>query len=261
MAVQQLRGSRHVIWEMDVYPDIAVDLGAIKRNGFLDRVFSRLADLPRHRADRVIALGECVRSRLMTHGLDEGKISVGENWADSDALPGGYRSVQPLSGTGLSIIYSGNFGRAHDATTIAGAIAALNGAEGFQFIFGGGGSRQAWIRDFCEGKGIRSLQFLPYCERDELRARLMACDIGLVTQHVESAGSVVPSKSYGIMAAGRPVLYIGPRHSTIALVIERNGCGWQIDCNDVMDWSICFGACLRIKNLSTQPESAPTRHS
>jgi glycosyltransferase involved in cell wall biosynthesis len=61
----------------------------------------------------------------------------------------------------------------------------------------------------------------------------MACDIGLVTQHSESAGSVVPSKSYGIMAAGRPVLYIGPRHSTIALLIERYGCGWQIDCNDV----------------------------
>jgi glycosyltransferase involved in cell wall biosynthesis len=141
--------------------------------------------------------------------------------------------VQPLSAPGLSIIYSGNFGRAHDATTIAEAIAALNGAEGFQFIFGGGGSRQAWIRDFCEVKGIRSVQFPPYCERDELRARLMACDIGLVTQHSESAGSVVPSKSYGIMAAGRPVLYIGPRHSTIALLIERYGCGWQIDCNDV----------------------------
>ena len=182
----------------------------------------------------MIALGECMRSRLVAHGLDANKISVAENWADCDStLPGGYRSVQPLPAAGLSIIYSGNFGRAHDATTIADAMAALSGAEELQFVFGGGGSRHAWIRDFCENSGIRNVQFLPYCERDELNARLAACDIGLVTQNADSAGSVVPSKSYGIMAAGRPVLYIGPRHSTTALMIERYGCGWQIDCGDV----------------------------
>lgn len=233
MAIQRLRGARHVIWEMDVYPDVAVDLGVIKRKSLPDRVFSWLADLPRHRADRVIALGECMRSRLVAHGLDANKISIAENWADCDAPAGGFQSVQSLNTEGLSIIYSGNFGRAHDVATIANAMTSLSRAQGFQFVFGGGGSRQAWIRDFCETNDIRTAQFLPYCGREELSARLSACDIGLVTQHKDSAGSVVPSKSYGIMAAGRPVLYIGPRNSTIAQMIERDQCGWQIDCGDV----------------------------
>lgn len=234
MAIQKLRGARHVIWEMDVYPDIAVDLGVLKRNGLFARAFAWLADLPRRRADCVIALGECMRSRLATHGLAEEKIVVAENWADCDALPGRGRNVQPFPSEGLSIVYSGNFGRAHDAETIAGAMAQLNRPEdGFLFSFGGGGSRQAWMRNFCERNAVGNVRFLPYCERNELMQRLAASDIGLVTQHADSAGCVVPSKSYGIMAAGRPVLFIGPRNSTTGLMIQRYGCGWQIDCNDV----------------------------
>jgi glycosyltransferase involved in cell wall biosynthesis len=234
MAIQKLRGARHIIWEMDVYPDIAVDLGVLKRNGLPARIFGWLADLPRRHADRVIVLGECMRSRLIDHGLPAENIYVAEHWADSDALPSRDRSTHsPCSGE-LSIVYSGNFGRAHDAETIAGAMAELNRPDdGFEFVFGGGGSRQAWMRDFCEQNSIAKARFLPYCERNELKSRLASGDIGLVTQHVDSTGAVVPSKSYGIMAAGRPVLFIGPRQSTTAQMIRRYGCGWQIDCGDV----------------------------
>ncbi len=232
ITIQQLRGARHVIWEMDVYPDVAVDLGVLKRDGFSAKLFGWLADLPRHHADRVIALGECMRLRLLSHGLDSDKVCVAENWAESEPLregPGG-----PVNSPGISIVYSGNFGRAHDVETIAGAMAELNNPnEGFRFVFGGGGSRQAWMREFCEKNLIGNAQFLPYCEREELSGRLAASDIGLVTQHAATAGSVVASKAYGIMAAGRPVLFIGPRNATTAMMIERFGCGWQIDCNDV----------------------------
>ncbi|HMJ61387.1 MAG TPA: hypothetical protein VK493_06465, partial [Bryobacteraceae bacterium] len=56
--------------------------------------------------------------------------------------------------------------------------------------------------------------------------------LGLVTQKPETVGSVVPSKVYGIMAAGRPVLYIGPRRATPARIIERFGCGWHVEAGD-----------------------------
>jgi len=236
MAIQQLRGSKHIIWEMDVYPDIAVDLGMLQRNGLPARVFGWLADLPRRRANRVIALGECMRLRLLSHGLAEENVHVAEHWADCDALSARerIRIVPPRRSEELSIIYSGNFGRAHDAETIAGAMTKLNCVDdGFRFVFGGGGSRQAWLRDFCEQNALANTQFLPYCERSELHARLALGHIGLVTQHADSAGAVVPSKAYGIMVAGRPVLYIGPRNSTTALMIRRYDCGWQIDCGDV----------------------------
>lgn len=234
MAIQKLRGARHIVWEMDVYPDIAVDLGVLQPNSFPTRVFGWLADLPRHRADRVIALGECMKSRLLAHGLAQEKVVVAENWADNDAVPRRKPDALPNQDAALSIVYSGNFGRAHDAETIAGAMAELNHEEdNFQFVFGGGGSRMAWIQDFCSRNGVDSARFLPYCERDELTARLVSSHIGLVTQRPESAGAIVPSKTYGILAAGRPVLFVGPRQSTTAYLIERFGCGWQVDCGDV----------------------------
>jgi glycosyltransferase involved in cell wall biosynthesis len=233
LAIQKLRGAKHVIWEMDVYPDIAVDLGVLKP-GIASRTLAWLADLPRRHADRVIVLGDCMRTRLLSHGLDEKKIFVAENWADCDARLSPVEPPPAIRPEGLSVIYSGNFGRAHDVETIARAMASLNGGDaGIQFMFGGGGSQQSWIRDFCEMNAVGSAKFLPYCERDELRARLTSGDIGLVTQRGDSVGAVVPSKSYGIMAAGRPVLFIGPRQSTTALMIERYGCGWHVDCNDV----------------------------
>jgi glycosyltransferase involved in cell wall biosynthesis len=234
LAIQKLRGARHVIWEMDVYPDIAVDLGMLKRGGLSAKVFGWLADLPRRRANSVIALGECMRLRLLTHGLDEDKIHVAEHWADCDALPGGESNIRTRASEDLSIVYSGNFGRAHDVETIAEAMAELDRADvGLRFLFGGGGSRQEWIRGFCTQHHVKSAFFLPYCRRDELKTRLEAGDIGLVTQQAASAGAIVPSKAYGIMAAGLPLLFIGPRNSTTALMIKQYQCGWQIDCGDV----------------------------
>ena len=56
--------------------------------------------------------------------------------------------------------------------------------------------------------------------------------MGLVTQIPETVGAVVPSKIYGIMAAGRPVLYVGPQGSTPARIIERHECGWRIEPGD-----------------------------
>ena len=57
--------------------------------------------------------------------------------------------------------------------------------------------------------------------------------IGLVTQKPECLGSVVPSKVYGLMAAGRPYLFIGPLDSTPGEIIEKHNCGWRADCGDV----------------------------
>jgi len=75
--LQRVRGCRHVVWEMDVYPDIAVALG-MPLPGWLGGVL----DYPRRRADAVIALGDCMKGRLLLHRIPEERIRVAENWAD-----------------------------------------------------------------------------------------------------------------------------------------------------------------------------------
>ncbi|MCU1263435.1 MAG: glycosyltransferase WbuB [Bryobacterales bacterium] len=239
LMIQKFRGAKHIIWEMDVYPDVAIDLGVLKENGLAAKLFGWLADLPRRHADRVIVLGECMRTRLLRHGIAGEKIVVAENWADSDHFTSGEKLTPPsfpLNG-GLSVLYSGNFGLAHDPETISKAMLELNsrskGPDAVRFVFAGGGTWHGWLRNFSREHALGNVVFQPYCERQELGARLASGHIGLVTQKAESLGSAVPSKTYGIMAAGRPILFIGPKDATPARIIERYGCGWQIDCGDV----------------------------
>jgi colanic acid biosynthesis glycosyl transferase WcaI len=227
--VQAVRGSRHVIWEMDMYPDVAVDLAYFRAGGVLDRTVGWIADASRRRADRIIALGECMRDRLMARGVPAGKIAIVHNWADGEA-------IRPAHKTGhldkLVVLYSGNLGLAHDIGTIAGAMRRLRSDARFVFMFVGSGGRREELARQSAADGVTSLELRPYVARAGLGQQLAEGDIGLVTQIDSCCGSVVPSKAYGILAAGRPVLFIGPAQSTPARIIRRFGCGWELRCGE-----------------------------
>lgn len=228
--LKALRGCRHFIWEMDVYPDVAIDLNYFKAGGTIDRITGALADYSRRRADGIIALGECMKQRLVDRGVDPARIFVAENWADGAA-------IQPIPRSGdtahLVLLYSGNLGLAHDLETLTSAILELDHDERFRFLFVGSGGRRQELASFATAHNLRSIELRPYVERSSLGESLSAGDIGLVTQRDVCCGSVVPSKVYGLLAAGRPILFIGPRQATPALIIDRFNCGWHVDCGDV----------------------------
>jgi glycosyltransferase involved in cell wall biosynthesis len=228
--IQKLRGSRHLIWEQDVYPDIAVDLRHLREGSLLHRLTGALADWSRRHADGIVVLGECMRDRLVSRGVAPEKIVVAEHWANS-------QSITPLPRPGdpneLVLLYSGNLGLAHDLDTILGAMQALRDDRRFRFLFAGTGGRREALAAFCEANGIGSVEMRPFVARDKLSEGLAAGDIGLVTQQHSACGSVVPSKVYGILAAGRPLLFIGPASATPARILRRHGCGWHVPCGDV----------------------------
>ncbi len=222
-----MRGCRHFIWEMDVYPDIAVDLGTLDRRSMLACAIGALADWSRRNADGIIVLGEDMKARLIARDIPEHKIHVAENWADGTEI-----TPAPFPGGPLVVHYSGNFGLAHDIDTIADVIKRYANDGRFQFVFAGGGVRRQNIEDLCREEAITNVLFRPYSSRTELGASLGEGHLGLVTQLPQTCGSVVPSKTYGILAAGRPLLYIGPREATPARIIERFQCGWQVEPGD-----------------------------
>ena len=103
----------------------------------------------------------------------------------------------------------------------------------FRFLFVGGGGKRAALEEECRRDGVTQVEMRPYVDRDKLSEGLAAGDIGLVTQVDVCSGSVVPSKVYGIMAAGRPLLFIGPRDATPSLTIDQHGCGWHVNCGEI----------------------------
>ncbi len=221
--VKRIHGCRHVAWEMDLYPDIAIALEipvASWTSWFLD--------YPRRRADAVIAPGQCMKTRLLRHQIPDNRILVVENWADG-------RRIAPLpfpEQKPLRILYSGNLGRAHDITTIRAVMVQLANLPEFHFAFSGGGAARRELIDFCQERRIGNVSFPGYVRLEDLGACLAECHVGLVTQKSSTLGAVVPSKIYGLMAAGRPVLYIGPAEATPALLIDKFNCGWRFDCGD-----------------------------
>jgi colanic acid biosynthesis glycosyl transferase WcaI len=225
--LKSLRGTRHFIWEMDLYPDIAVDLNVLKPRSAVTRLIGTVADFSRKRADGIIALGDDMKARLVARGIPEGKILVAENWADGDEI-----LPAPFEDGPLVVHYSGTFGLAHEEQTIAEAMLQLRNDNRFRFVFVGGGGRRKRLEEFCRAEGIRTADFRPYAKRSELGRSLAEGHVGLVTQVPETVGAVVPSKTYGIMAAGRPVLYVGPQGATPARVLKRHGCGWRIEPGD-----------------------------
>jgi hypothetical protein len=130
----------------------------------------------------------------------------------------------PVGGGPLELLYSGNLGLAHDYSTMLNVIPQTRNVR---FTFAGGGAHQSRFQ------GLTNTVVKPYAALGQLGDHLAQCHIGLVTQLPATLGCVVPSKSYGLMAAGRPILFIGPRGSTVARNIERYQCGWVFDCGDV----------------------------
>jgi glycosyltransferase involved in cell wall biosynthesis len=227
--MKKLRGCEHWIWEMDVYPDVAVDLGYIKKGSVIEKAVGLLTDWPRRNADGILVLGECMKERLMRRGIAPEKLIVAENWADGRELRPLPFPKKPL----LQILYSGNLGLAHDVETVAQAAAEMDADPVAHFIFAGGGPKRKQFEQRCADEKLKQVSFRGYASSDALGESLASGDIGLVTQKPECFGTVVPSKVYGLLASGRPILYIGPVGGTPQGIIERFRCGWHIEPGDV----------------------------
>ena len=219
---------RHYIWEMDVFPDTLVSARAMSSGSLSFRLLGKLADFARNRSDGILALGECMRERLAARGVPRARIHVVQNWADSRLI----RTEPHEPQTPLRLLYSGNLGRCHDIETLTAAIMRYRDNGNVRFIFAGGGANRGRVESMCNAGGLQNVTFLPYAGRADMSRHLGRSHIGLVTQSNQSLGTVVPSKTYAFMAAGRAILYIGPREATPARLIREFDCGWQIDCGD-----------------------------
>ena len=228
-AAKALRGSRHYIWEQDIYPDVAIELGHVAAGGIVDRVVGKIADSARKHADGIVSLGRCMKLRLVRRGIPAERIHIAENWSDGSVIT---PLERPGSSDELVLLYSGNLGLAHEVKTLQQSMLALNGDSRFRFIFVGGGGRRRELKQYLSVYDIHSLEERSYVPRDQLSEGLAIGDIGLVLQDSGCSGLVVPSKVYGIMASGRPILFVGPSDATPALHIREHGCGWQVDGGD-----------------------------
>jgi colanic acid biosynthesis glycosyl transferase WcaI len=232
LLIARLRRMRAVMLVQDVYPDIAVALGALRADSTVTSFLDRLNRLALNKSDRIVVLSECMRDRLASR-LDPAaasRIDVIHNWADGKVIAPALTGENPftleheLSGR-FVLLFSGNLGLVNEFKTVLEAARILRSRPEIVFVFVGEGAQAESIRHFCRHNELDNVRFLPYQPRELLRYSLSAGDASLVTLKEGLAGLSVPSKAYGVMAAGRPILFVGDRGCELARIIEENGCG------------------------------------
>jgi colanic acid biosynthesis glycosyl transferase WcaI len=214
--------SRLVHWAQDLYPEVAEELGVLRKGGLAAGVARAFSNWALRRHDRVIAVGHCMKQRLLARGLSDSRIEVIPNWAVGFTTPACAQSSTLNSQ--LTVLYSGNFGLAHPFESIVEAVKLLHRESApLRFVFAGAGPRLNALREQTAGCG--NVEFREPVALEDLPASLAEADVHLVCMSEELLGLVVPSKIYGALASRRPCVFLGPRESEAARSLSASGRG------------------------------------
>lgn len=230
-------GATTINWLQDLFPEVASRLGMSFWPRWFEGVLERLRDASLRSADVNVVIGHGMQEYLGGRGIDRNRLTVIENWADGELVRGGPSASSRLrSQLGLGdrfvVGYSGNLGRAHEFETLLGAARRLQPDRGIAFLMVGGGSGMRAFEQRANELGLDNVTFLPYRARDALSDSLAAANVHLVCLRPELEGLVVPSKFYGVLAAGRPVIFVGAADGELARVLRETGCGCVVTPGD-----------------------------
>ena len=225
--------TRILHWCFDLYPEAAYADGLLAPTGRVARLLQPLLRHAYRACNAIIDIGPCMRERLAVYG-SPARVATVVPWALEEperVLPTANEERQQIfERAALVMLYSGSFGRAHtfeDFLLLAQALRAESAALTFSIR----GNREQAVRSavasLAEG-GACSIRFVPFAPADRLLDRLAAPDIHLLSLAPEWSGLVVPSKFFGALAVGRPVLFSGSADSSIAQWIVQYNLGWVL---------------------------------
>jgi putative colanic acid biosynthesis glycosyltransferase WcaI len=217
-----------VVVSQDVFPEIAVQLGRLE-NRMLIALLRSLIRFYVRRADRMVAIGETMRERLVGKGAQRERISVIPNWVDTTLVRPASKDNQWAREHGFHerfvVMHSGNIGHAQNLDALVRSTTFLRDLGDLSVAIVGGGARQAALSELVELLEADSVRFLPYQPRELLSLSLSSADVHVVGLARGLAGYVVPSRLYGILAVGRAVLVAAEEESETAQLVTRVGCG------------------------------------
>jgi colanic acid biosynthesis glycosyl transferase WcaI len=209
----------------DLYPDMAVG-GAIVAPGLLPRIWERLHRWALWRATQVIVLGEDMRARIIAKGVAAERVTIVR---DGVELPAHAAPQSPLDSDVMRairgdfrfvLLHAGNLGFYGAWSTMLAAAREL-AQDGVALVFVGDGAQRARLER--EAAGSSNIRFLPFFPASKVASVLAAADVHVVTIKRGLEGVVVPSKMYGILSAGKPVLALAPPQTDAASLGAQRG--------------------------------------
>ncbi len=245
-----LKGKPFVYNIRDMYPDMAVG-GSIVQPGLLSRIWEKLHRWALRRATRVVVLGEDMRNRIIAKGVPTANISIVR---DGTELPFPNAPSAPLDNEVIHairgdfrfvLLHAGNLGFYGDWETLLAGAQELAG-NGIGLVFVGDGAQRDHLQ--AAAKDIPNVRFLPFFPSSKISSVLAAADAHLITVKRGLEGVVVPSKMYGILAAGKPIVAVAPRECDVVSLGAKKGFSIYSDPDDVT------GFVNSVRTLANNPE-------
>lgn len=226
--LSRLYRAGHVINLQDIYPDIAVKLGALK-NGLLVRLLHWLESYVYRRADRITVISRLFRDNLIKKKVDERRISVIPNFCDTRFISPRPRKNRFSEKYGLIrkyvVMYAGNIGQCQPLETVIKAAENLKENKDIIFLLVGSGARTGRLKSLCREKKLANVIFVPLRPWSEVPDILATADVSLVLLKKGLSFYTVPSKILSIMASARPVIAAVDSFSDACRIVESSGCG------------------------------------
>jgi hypothetical protein len=249
LALNILKRAKLKYWIMDINPDQAVALGVAKADAATVRAFDWMNRKILAHADNVVVLDRFMFERMRAKGEPGERMTIIPPWPAEDIADTIPHSANPFREQHVPrgkrvLMYSGNHGPSNPLTTILESAKRVEDDPRLLFMFIGGGIAKAEV----EAAKAPNIVSLPYQPLEMLRYSLSAADVHIVSVGDAIPGIVHPSKVYGAMEAGRPILLVGPSENHVADIMRETDIGWHVRHGDV------DGAERVIREISSMPE-------
>jgi colanic acid biosynthesis glycosyl transferase WcaI len=225
----RIYGSKFIYWSQDIFPEVAVLLEGF-RSGSLNRVLDKINRFLLLKADKVVAIGETMKRRLVEiKNVPAKKIIVIHNWVDCEKIqpingPNPFRSQYRLNGK-FVVMHSGNIGLSQDVEKIIESAKILKNKSDIMFLIVGEGSKKAELEGMVKDGGLDNMLFLSYQPKELLKYSFSTADLFIISLKKGLAGYIVPSKLYGILASGRPFIAAVESECEVANIAILYRCG------------------------------------
>ncbi|MCK4204984.1 glycosyltransferase family 4 protein [Brucella pituitosa] len=246
----RFRRAHLVNWVMDLFPETAIELGLMKHQNASGRLAVALRNWSMRQSALTICPIEKMAHYLSEKGIPSDNLAVVHHWADKNEILPVNREENALRNLwGLEekfvIGYSGNFGRAHEFSTVLDAAEQLQTNSDIVFLMIGEGQQHAYVEQEVKRRRLSNVVMKPFQPVEQLSESLGAADVHLVSLKPELEHCIVPSKFYGVLAAARPTIFIGDPDGEIATVVRDFHCGLSLCPGEV---EMLISAILLLRN-------------
>lgn len=238
LLIANLKHAASIYWAMDLNPDQLAAMGKLRETSAVYRLIESANRVILNRTRLTVALDRFMSERLHGKGRRPKRVIVIPPWPHESAVEpvahddNPFRAKHGLNGK-FVVMYSGNHSPANPLDTLLKAAEQLSSDDGLCFAFIGGGMDKPRVRQFLKDHHITNALELPYQPLADLRYSLSAGDVHVVSLGDAMVGIIHPCKVYGAMTVGRPLLYLGPRPSHVADLIDAHGIGESVEHGDV----------------------------